>query len=71
MGYICDTLENGSLTTKKGKKQNKLPGGANRMPAGSTFYDKILPVLLIFLAVFTILLILVAVSIFLGIVPLN
>ncbi len=41
------------------------------MPAGSTFYDKILPVLLIFLAVFTILLILVAVGIFLGIVPLN
>lgn len=59
------------MSTKKGEKQEKLPKGANRMPADSTFYDKVLPILLVFLAVFTILLILVAVGIFLGVVPLN
>jgi hypothetical protein len=64
-------LEKGSLTTRKGKKKEKLPEGTNRMPADSTFYDKILPILLVFLAAITILLIVVAVGIFLGIVPLN
>jgi hypothetical protein len=59
------------LTTRKGKKQDKLPEGANRMPADSTFYDKILPILVIFLAAFTLLLILVAAAVLLGVVPLN
>ena len=47
--------------------RSKVVKGANRMPSGSLFYEKILPVLLIALAVFMVLLILVAIGMLLGI----
>lgn len=59
------------VNAEEGKEREKLPEGANRMPADSPFYDKILPILLIFLAAITLILILVAAGVLLGIVPFN
>ena len=39
------------------------------MPSDSTFFDKVLPILLIFLAAITFIIILVAAGVLLGIVP--
>jgi hypothetical protein len=41
----------------------------SRMPAGSTFYDRIVPLLLVALAVVMVVMILVALGVLLGFVP--
>ena len=50
------------------KKQTKrsVPDTANRMPANSMFYDKMVPILLLSLGLITIILIIVAAGIFMG-----
>ena len=68
---VNDIVEKGLVTKKESKKRGKVPEGSNRMPADSAFYDKILPILLISLAALTVILILAAAGILLGIIPFN
>jgi hypothetical protein len=46
--------------------RQKAPKGANKMPEDSVFYDKLVPILLITLAVIMVLLIIIAAGVFLG-----
>jgi hypothetical protein len=57
------------LTTSEKTSRKKVAKGDNRMPADSTFYDKVVPAILIFLAAITIILILVAIGVLVGIIP--
>ncbi|MFQ6057742.1 MAG: hypothetical protein ACE5MB_02525 [Anaerolineae bacterium] len=43
--------------------------GLNRIPSGSLFYEKVVPAILIVLAIITALLILVAIGVLLGLIP--
>jgi hypothetical protein len=47
----------------------KLGRGKSRVPTGSAFYDKIIPLLLVGMAVVTVIFILFAVGVLLGLVP--
>jgi hypothetical protein len=57
------------VTTSEKSSRKKVAKGSNRMPADSTFFDKVVPALLIFLAAITIILILVAIGVLVGIIP--
>jgi hypothetical protein len=57
------------VTTGGKSNRKKVAKGSNRMPTDSTFYDKVVPVLLIFLAAITIILILIAIGVLVGIIP--
>jgi hypothetical protein len=57
------------LETGSGKSKRKNAKGSKRMPEDSTFYDKIIPLLLIGLAVFTVVIILAAAAILFGVLP--
>ena len=52
---------------EKNTSRNKVQPGANRMPADSVFYDKLVPLLIIALAVIMLALVLIAGGILLGI----
>jgi hypothetical protein len=54
---------------ERGQRGGRKDEGRSRIPAGSVFYSKIAPALLIGLGVLTLVLILVAVGIVLRIVP--
>jgi len=62
-------METDILTAENGEREQKDRARSNRMPADSAFYDKILPVLLVMLALFTLILILAAAALLLGIIP--
>ena len=57
------------MTTSEKSSRKKVAKGGNRMPADSTFFDKVVPALLIFLAAITIILILIAIGVLVGIIP--
>ena len=57
------------MTTGDKSDRKKVAKGDSRMPADSTFFDKVLPALLILLAAITIVLILVAIGVLVGIIP--
>lgn len=57
------------MTDDKNPPRRRLGPGQNRMPANSVFYNRVIPVILVGLAVFTILFIAVAAGVLLGVVP--
>ena len=56
------------MTKIKEQETKEVHNGANRMPADSPFYDKIIPAVLILLAMFLLLLIIIAVAVVSGII---
>jgi hypothetical protein len=54
--------------SEKRKERRQVPEGANRMPSDSVFFDRLVPIILIALGVITIIIILVAAGILLGII---
>jgi len=62
-------LEVVNLESKDKNSQGKNAEDSKRMPADSIFYDKLVPVILIALAVLMVIVILAAAGILLGIVP--
>jgi len=50
------------------KERRQVPKGANKMPSDSVFFDRLLPIILVALGVITIIIILVAAGILLGII---
>ena len=54
--------------TEEQKERRQVPKGANRMPSDSVFFDRLVPIILIALGVFTVILILVAAGVLLGII---
>jgi len=61
-------MEDAKLNSGKPGRRQKVPKGANRMPDDSTFYEKVVPALLIGLGALTVILILVALGVLLGVV---
>lgn len=57
------------MESKEKEQGQGIVKGSNRMPAGSTFFDKLVPIILIALAVLMVIVILAAGGILLGIVP--
>ena len=53
--------------SEKRNERRQVPKGANRMPSDSVFFDRMVPIILVALGVITIVLILVAAGILLGI----
>lgn len=60
--------EDATLDSGKPGRRSRVPKGANRMPGDSTFYEKVVPALLIGLGALTVILILIALGVLLGIV---
>ena len=54
------------ILNEKEQTKRSVPEAANRIPANSLFYDKMVPILLLSLGLITVILILVAASIFMG-----
>ena len=54
--------------TEEQKERRRVPKGANRMPSDSVFFDRLVPIILIALGVITVILILVAAGVLLGII---
>ena len=54
---------------EKDNKQAEIRPPSSRMPADSTFYDKVLPFIFITLAIFTIALVIFALGVLLGFIP--
>lgn len=52
-----------------GRLARRAQPGQNRMPAGSVFYDRIIPIVIAGLAICTIVIILIAAGVLLGVVP--
>ena len=63
---VINTVE--ERLSEKPKERRQLPKGANRMPSDSVFFDRLVPIILVSLGVITIILILVAAGILLGII---
>lgn len=53
---------------KEQEERRRVPKGANRMPSESVFFDRLVPIILIALGAITVILILVAAGILLGII---
>ena len=62
------TIESEASLTEDQEERRRVPKGANRMPSDSVFFDRLVPIILITLGVITVILILVAAGILLGIV---
>jgi hypothetical protein len=62
-------LEVVNLESKAKNSQGKNAENSKRMPADSTFYNKLVPIILIALAVLMVIVILAAAGILLGLVP--
>ncbi len=56
------------MTKIKEQEPKEVHNGANRMPVDSLFYEKIIPVILVLMAVFLLLLIVITVAIVSGII---
>ncbi|UCG24313.1 MAG: hypothetical protein JSW55_19695 [Chloroflexota bacterium] len=54
--------------TEERKERRRVPKGANRMPSDSVFFDRLVPIILISLGVITVILILIAAGILLGVI---
>jgi hypothetical protein len=67
LGATC--LEVVILERKAKDRKRGIAKGSNRMPAGSTFFDKLVPIIIIALTVLMVMVILAAAGILLGIVP--